>query len=132
MGPHVKQLFSVPLIIRSTFSKTPNNQLSTRHFGQKGIYGNIEINIRSSKISAILNFKPPKSTFGDSKFQTPNNLTYLKFQIQNKHMSYPSSQAWISLPSPTPPPPPPAGLDYLANEPSASPLPSLGCKCQHV
>ena len=45
-------------------------------------------------------------------------------------MSYPSSQAWISLPSPTPPPS--AGLGYLANEPSASPLPSLGCTCVSV
>ena len=109
MGPHVKQLFSEPRIIRSTFSKTPNNRT---FWTEMNLWGHI--NIGSPKISATLNFKPPKSTFGDSKFQTPNNLTYLKFQIQNKHMSIPSSQSWLPLPfPPLPLPLPPRVLTTL-------------------
>ena len=118
-GFSCQAIFSEPQIIRPTFSKTPNSQLSARNFWtEMNSWGHR--NMRPQIISTTLNFKPPESKFGGLKFQTSNNVMYLKFQTQNKHMSSLSSQSWCPLP---PPPPlrPSQGLGYPANQLSVSP-----------
>ena len=112
-GFSCQAIFSECQIVRPTFSKAPNSQLSTRNFWTEiNLWGHR--NIKPQIISTTLNFNTQKAHLRGSKFQTPNtiNPTYLTFQTQNKHMRSPSSQSQCPHP----------GLAHPANQLSTSPM----------
>ena len=97
LGPMSSNVFRSKNYQTNFFKDPKSSAVHQKFFTEPNLWGHRII--RPQTISTAPNFKPLK-TFGGSKFQTPNNPTYLNFQTQNKHMSSPSSQSW-NPPSPT-------------------------------
>ena len=91
-GVNVKQFLKTPKIIRPTFLKTSNNQLSSseKNLMLRKWLGHWHIrNIRPQILSPTPNFRfqTTDSTFATSKFQIPNNLAGPKLQTQISKLS---------------------------------------------